>query len=115
MANSPRGTQDITRQGGRTEVPFFEAKGISPAAGYASSVDDLAKFAMWQFRLRGDTEELVHAYTLAEMQRVHFARPGSNTMRGLGFSGLGQRRRDIRWPRGELPRLPHDALVTKRQ
>ena len=79
------GYTDLTRQGGRNEVPFFEAKGISPAAGYASSVDDLAKFAMWQFRLRGDTEELVHAYTLAEMQRVHFARPGSNTMRGLGF------------------------------
>ncbi len=79
------GYTDLTRQGDRNEVPFFEAKGISAAAGYASSVDDLAKFAMWQFRLRGDIEEIVHAYTLAEMQRVHFARPGSNTMRGLGF------------------------------
>jgi len=79
------GYTDLTRQGDRNEVPFFEAKGISAAAGYASSVDDLAKFAMWQFRLRGDAEEIVHAYTLAEMQRVHFARPGLNTMRGLGF------------------------------
>jgi len=75
----------LTRQGSRNMVPFFEAKGISAAAGYASSVDDLSKFAMWQFRLRGDAEEIVHAYTLAEMQRVHFARPGSDTMRGLGF------------------------------
>ena len=80
-----KGYTAVTRQGDRNEVPFFEAKGISAAAGYASSVDDLAKFAMWQFRLRGDAEEIVHAYTLAEMQRVHFARPGSNTMRGLGF------------------------------
>lgn len=80
------GYTELTRQGRRNEVPFFEAKGIAPAAGYASTVDDLASFAMWQFRLRGDTEELLHAYTLAEMQRVHFARPGSNSMRGLGFS-----------------------------
>ena len=67
-------------------MAFFKANGIAPAAGYASTVDDLAKFAMWQFRTRGDKEEILHAYTLAEMQRVHFATPGSTTMRGLGFS-----------------------------
>jgi CubicO group peptidase (beta-lactamase class C family) len=80
------GYTSITRQGTRNEVPFFLAKGIAPAAGYASTVEDLAKFAMWQFRLRGDYEELLHAYTLAEMQRVQFTRPGSSTLRGLGFS-----------------------------
>ena len=58
--NAPR-RKPGERQGDRNEVPFFEAKGIAPAAGYASTVDDLAKFAMWQFRLRGDTEELLHA------------------------------------------------------
>jgi CubicO group peptidase (beta-lactamase class C family) len=76
----------LTREGVRNAADFFEARGIAPAAGYASTVDDLAKFAMWQFRLRGDREEVLHAYTLAEMQRVHFATPGSNSLRGLGFS-----------------------------
>ena len=76
----------LTREGVRNEAAFFQARGIAPAAGYASTVDDLAKFAMWQFRLRGDREEVLHAYTLAEMQRVHFTTPGSNSLRGLGFS-----------------------------
>ena len=81
-----QGYGSMTRQGDRNEIEFFKANGIAPAAGYASTVDDLAKFAMWQFRLRGDREEILHGYTLAEMQRVHFATPGSTTMRGLGFS-----------------------------
>lgn len=80
------GYGSMTRQGDRNEVAFFKANGIAPAAGYASTVDDLAKFAMWQFRTRGDKEEILHGYTLAEMQRVHFATPGSTSMRGLGFS-----------------------------
>jgi hypothetical protein len=80
------GYGNLTRQGTRNRADFFEAQGIAPAAGFASTVEDLAKFAQWQFRLRGDKEEVLHAYTLAEMQRVHFAVPGSTTMRGLGFS-----------------------------
>ncbi len=80
------GYGNITRKGHRNPARFFEAEGIAPAAGFASTVEDLAKFAQWQFRLRGDKEELLHGYTLAEMQRVHFATPGSTTMRGLGFS-----------------------------
>jgi CubicO group peptidase (beta-lactamase class C family) len=80
------GYGNLTRNGDRNPARFFEAEGIAPAAGFASTVDDLAKFAQWQFRLRGDREEVLHGYTLAEMQRVHFATPGSTTMRGLGFS-----------------------------
>jgi CubicO group peptidase (beta-lactamase class C family) len=80
------GYGNLTRKGDRNAAVFFEAEGIAPAAGFASTVDDLAKFAQWQFRLRGDREEVLHGYTLAEMQRVHFATPGSTTMRGLGFS-----------------------------
>ncbi len=80
------GYGNLTRNGDRNEVVFFKAEGIAPAAGYASTVDDLAKFAQWQFRTRGDREEVLHGYTLAEMQRVHFTTPGSSTLRGLGFS-----------------------------
>ena len=80
------GYSGITRDGSRVEAPFFQARGIAPAAGYASTVDDLAKFAMWQFRTRGDHEEILHGYTLAEMQRTHFVDPDNDTQRGLGFS-----------------------------
>jgi CubicO group peptidase (beta-lactamase class C family) len=89
------GYSGITREGIRAEEPFFEARGIAPAAGYASTVDDLAKFAMWQFRLRGDREEVLHGYTLAEMQRTHFVDPDNGTQRGLGFSV--SRRDDKTW------------------
>jgi len=39
------------REGGRETIKFFQARGVAPAAGYASTVEDLSKFASWQFRL----------------------------------------------------------------
>jgi CubicO group peptidase (beta-lactamase class C family) len=75
-----------TRAGVREEVEFFQARGIAPAAGYASTAEDLGKFASWQFRLTGDAEEVLLAHTLDEMQRVHYVDPAFNTFWGLGFS-----------------------------
>ena len=75
-----------TRDGKREEVAFFQARGIAPAAGYASTAEDLAKFASWNFRLIGDREEVLHAHTLDEMHRVHYVDPDFDTFRGLGFS-----------------------------
>ena len=77
----------LDRQGRRQAVPFFTAKGIAPAAGFASTVRDLARFASWQFRLlaHGGTEVL-KATTLREMQRVHWAEPDFETIWGLGFT-----------------------------
>ena len=74
------------REGARREIPFFQARGIAPAAGYASTALDLAKFASWQFRLlaKGGAEVL-SANTLREMQRVHFMDPAWETTWGLGF------------------------------
>jgi CubicO group peptidase (beta-lactamase class C family) len=79
------GYSAITRDGDRQPVPFFHARGIGPAAGFSSTAPDLARFAAWQFRLRGDTEEVLHAHTLQEMQRVHWVDPGWDTFWGLGF------------------------------
>jgi CubicO group peptidase (beta-lactamase class C family) len=79
------GYSAITRDGDRQLVPFFHARGIGPAAGFSSTAPDLARFAAWQFRLRGDTEEVLHAHTLQEMQRVHWVDPGWDTFWGLGF------------------------------
>lgn len=77
----------LSRQGTRTTLPLFQARGIAPAAGFASTVEDLARFAQWQFRLlsRGGTEVLA-ANTLKEMQRVHWTDTDWRTTWGLGFS-----------------------------
>ena len=76
-----------TRDGTRAALPLFTAKGIAPAAGYASSALDLARFASWQFRLLGKGgTEVLNANTLREMQRVHFVDPSWETTWGLGFS-----------------------------
>ena len=76
-----------TREGGRETLELFQARGIAPAAGYASTVEDLAKFASWQFRLleRGG-EEVLKASTLREMHRVQWVDPDWKTTWGLGFS-----------------------------
>jgi CubicO group peptidase (beta-lactamase class C family) len=81
------GYSAISRLGTRTAVPFFQARGVAPAAGFASSATDLARFASWQFRLlaRGGTEVL-NVNTLREMQRVHWADPDFENTWGLGFS-----------------------------
>lgn len=82
------GYSALRRDGTRVPVPFFMARGIAPAAGYASSAEDLARFASWQFRVldRKGGEEVLSSNTLREMQRVHWVDPDLETMWGLGFS-----------------------------
>lgn len=75
------------RDGSREAIPPFQTRGIAPAAGFASNVPDLAKFAMWQFRLlAGDGSEVLRASTLREMHRVQWVDPDWKTTRGLGFA-----------------------------
>ena len=76
-----------TREGIRKPMPFFQVRGIAPAAGFASTAADLARFASWQFRVLDRKERAVlGANTLREMQRVHWADPDFETTWGLGFS-----------------------------
>jgi CubicO group peptidase (beta-lactamase class C family) len=77
----------LDREGRRAPLPFFMARGIAPAAGYASTAEDLARFASWQFRLlqRGGSE-ILKATTLREMYRVHWVEPDLETLWGLGFT-----------------------------
>lgn len=90
MPKSPRlatAYSSIQRTGRRMVVTPFDAKGINPAAGYASTVEDLAKFASWQFRVlarKGGTDVLA-TNTLREMQRVHWMDPDFGVSWGLGF------------------------------
>ncbi len=81
------GYSAIQRSGSRQPVPFFVTRGVAPAAGYASTVEDLARFASWQFRLleKGGSE-ILNANTLREMHRVHWVDPDFETTWGLGFA-----------------------------
>ena len=75
------------RDGTRDVIPVFKVEGIAPAAGFASSVEDLARFASWQFRLLSNGgNELLRASTLREMQRVQWVDPDWKTTWGLGFA-----------------------------
>lgn len=76
----------IKRDGSRDQVKLFDAKGINAAAGFSSNVEDLARFASWQFRLleKGGTE-LLKSSTLKEMHRVQWVDPDWKIHWGLGF------------------------------
>jgi CubicO group peptidase (beta-lactamase class C family) len=77
----------LKRDGTRDVVKPFNARGITPAAGYTSTVEDLGKFASWQFRLLRTNEGVIlKASTLREMQRVQFMDPDWKTTYGLGFA-----------------------------
>jgi CubicO group peptidase (beta-lactamase class C family) len=81
------GYSAIKRDGTRDLLKPFDAKGITPAAGYTSTVEDLGKFASWQFRLlRTGKTNLLKPSTLYEMQRVQFMDPNWKTSWGLGFA-----------------------------
>ena len=82
------GYSAIQRTGAREAVTPFTAQGIAPAAGYASTVEDLAKFASWQFRVLAAKggEDVLSRNTLREMQRVHWMDPDFGAPWGLGFA-----------------------------
>ena len=62
-----------TAKGERNAVEKHSFKAFAPAAGVASSVNDMAKFASWHFRLyEKGGEEILKATTLKNMQRVHW-------------------------------------------
>jgi len=75
------------RNGTRKAIPPYQVRGIGPAAGMLSTVEDLAGFASWQFRLLdGHDEGILQRNTLREMYRVHWLEPDGGPARGLGFS-----------------------------
>jgi CubicO group peptidase (beta-lactamase class C family) len=71
-------------------LPLFHARGLTAAAGFSSNVEDLARFAVWQFRLlKNGGKEVLKVATLREMQRVQWTDPDGKNSWGLGF-GVGR-------------------------
>lgn len=88
-AREPRVATGYSYPGREQELkvmPRYNARGITPAAGFASTAVDLGKFASWQFRLLdGTNDEVLKANTLREMQRVQWLDWDWGTARGLAF------------------------------
>ena len=80
------GYSSIKRSRERDKMNFFQANGIKAAAGFSSNVEDLAKFASWQFHLY-DTSYVafLKPSTLKYMHNVHWIDPDWDTTWGLGF------------------------------
>jgi len=100
----------------RERLTLFDAEGIGPAAGMASSATDLAAFARWQMRLRADGgDQVLRASTLREMQRVHWVDPDWETTWGLGFSVV--KRDDKTWARhgGRCPGYSTEFAVLPKE
>lgn len=72
--------------GSRESCPFTDGKGITPAANMTTNVEDLAHFAMLQFRDGpAGGQQVLRGSTLREMQRVHWLEPDWQAGWGLGF------------------------------
>ena len=81
------GYTGMHRSGTRDPVAPFFTRGITAAAGFTSSVNDLARFASWQFQLLEDgDDDVLSANTLREMHRVHWVDPDWETTWGIGFN-----------------------------
>ncbi|MGF1508929.1 MAG: serine hydrolase domain-containing protein [Myxococcota bacterium] len=81
-----RGYNLRSKSGPRKPIDPYTLDALSPAAGVAASVNDLASFARWQFRLldTGKTELLERA-TLREMHRGHVHDVYEDSTFGLGY------------------------------
>jgi CubicO group peptidase (beta-lactamase class C family) len=65
---------------------FEDCKGITPAANIATNVEDLARFAMLQFRGGpAGGAQILRGSTLREMHRIHWLDPNWVSGWGLGF------------------------------
>ena len=79
--------------GERAVAPYSNVRGVAAAAGLTTTVADLARFAMLQFR--SDGAPLLRGNTLREMQRVHWLDPEWQLGWGLGFQLLRTQNRTL--------------------
>ena len=71
-------------------MPPYQVRGIAPAAGFTSTVEDLGRFASWQFRVlagEGDAGAVADggAHLFAEHRRAF---PGVALVEGDLFGGV---------------------------
>lgn len=76
----------LNRNRARNKVNTFLTKSMKPAMGLWTNIDDLAKYASWQFRLRDAiNSEVLKPNTLKRMHNAHATSLNGNMSWGLGF------------------------------
>jgi CubicO group peptidase (beta-lactamase class C family) len=82
--------------GNRQIMPYSDTKGITPAAGLSTTVEDLARFASWHFRLfSSDSIDILNPSTFKEMIRVQWLDKSWLWGWGLGYEIFHSEERDI--------------------
>ena len=77
----------INRSRTRNRVNTFQTKAMNPAMGLWTTIDDLAKYASWQFRLRAASKpEILNPSTLKKMHSLESVGTGYENSWGLGFT-----------------------------
>ncbi|MYE27536.1 MAG: beta-lactamase family protein [Chloroflexi bacterium] len=66
----------------REPMPFFLMNGFEASANFASSINDLVKYAA--FHLSGDDNAVLSPHSRRDMHRIHWLEPSWNTGYGLG-------------------------------
>jgi D-alanyl-D-alanine carboxypeptidase len=73
--------------GSRKQMPWTDCKGVGPAAGLTSSVEDMARFVSLQFRTGPAAgAQILKGSTLREMHRIRFLENSWTRGNGLGFA-----------------------------
>jgi CubicO group peptidase (beta-lactamase class C family) len=73
--------------GSRKLMPFMNTRGIGPAAGLTSTVEDMARFVSLQFRTgKAGGSQILSGATLREMHRVRMLENNWRRGNGIGFA-----------------------------
>ena len=100
------------RDGVAPILPRYDARGITPAAGFTSTALDLASFASWHFRLlSGESDDVLNANTLREMQRVQWIDHDWSVARGLAFGVYRLESRTLVGHGGDCPGFNTRLLI----
>lgn len=79
----------VNREGKRKTANFYQTKAMQAAAGISTTALDLAKFAMWQFRLADGSEaEIMQPSTLKSMYKTQgkASEKSDEPQRGFGYA-----------------------------
>ena len=86
LHNQATGYTAINRNRTRKRVNLFNTESMEPAMGLWTNINDLAKYASWQFRLQDATSaEILKPSTLQNMHSVQSISKDKKTTWGLGF------------------------------
>lgn len=102
----------VRRDGTRKRVPDYDVGALSPAAGLISTVEDLARFASWQFRvLDGASDPVLHTETLRSMHRVQWMEPDGWSRSGYGYQTWAENDRHFVGHAGACPGYESKLLL----